>query len=98
MLDVTAIQAAIREFGFDGWLLYDFRGSNILARRILQISPQAMGSRRFFYFIPAKGEPQKLVHRIESGGGPPPLSPVGVKVTANGTTPSRGVPVKFGPT
>lgn len=67
MLDVTSIQAAIREFGFDGWLLYDFRGSNILARRILQISPQAMGSRRFFYFIPVKGEPQKLVHRIESG-------------------------------
>lgn len=65
MFDLTAIQAALREFGFDGWLLYDFRGSNILARRILDLGD--IGSRRFFYWIPANGEPRKLVHRIESG-------------------------------
>ncbi len=60
------IQNAIREFGFDGWLLYDFRGINVLAQRVLQIDPADSGSRRFFYFIPAQGEPQKLVHRIET--------------------------------
>ncbi len=67
MFDLSSIQAALRDFGFDGWLLYDFRGSNVLARRILQFPSEAMGSRRFFYLIPANGEPQKLVHRIESG-------------------------------
>ncbi len=61
------VQAAIREFGFDGWLLYDFRGLNVLALRVLGIPESEAGSRRFFYFIPANGEPQKLVHRIETG-------------------------------
>ena len=67
MFDITAIQSAIREFQLDGWLVYDFRGSNVLAQRVLHMDPDNMGSRRFFYFIPANGEPQKLVHRIESG-------------------------------
>ena len=61
------VQSAIRKFGFDGWLLYDFRGLNVLALRVLGIPESEAGSRRFFYFIPAVGEPQKLVHRIESG-------------------------------
>ena len=65
MFDLTRIQSALREFGFDGWLLYDFRGSNILARRILDLDGQPVGSRRFFYWIPATGTPRKLVHRIE---------------------------------
>jgi Xaa-Pro dipeptidase len=67
MFDLSAIQEAIRRFDLDGWLLYDFRASNVLARRVLNIPDDQMGSRRFFYFIPANGEPQKLVHRIESG-------------------------------
>ena len=66
MFDLNAIQTALREFGFDGWLLYDFRGSNVLARRILNLEERPLGSRRFFYCIPANGEPRKLVHRIES--------------------------------
>jgi Xaa-Pro aminopeptidase len=65
MFDLAAVQSAIRENSFDGWLLYDFRGLNNLARRILGIAGEAMLSRRWFYFIPAKGEPRKLVHRIE---------------------------------
>jgi len=65
--DLAAIQDAIREFGFDGWLLYDFRGSNVLARRILQIDDDAIASRRYFCFIPSQGPPTRLVHRIESG-------------------------------
>ena len=64
--DLPAIQNAIQEFGFDGWLLYDFRGLNVLAQRILGIQPDVVGSRRYFYYIPAEGDPQKLVHRIES--------------------------------
>ena len=66
MFDLNAIQSAIRSLNLDGWLLYDFRGSNILARRILQFADGAMGSRRCMYFIPANGTPRKLVHRIES--------------------------------
>ena len=64
--DLAAIQAAIAHFKLDGWLLYDFRASNILALRVLGIEPSDVGSRRFFYFIPAQGTPQKLVHRIET--------------------------------
>lgn len=66
MFDLTAIQTAIRESQLDGWLLYDFRASNVLARRILQFSDGPAGSRRWAYFIPSQGTPQKLVHRIET--------------------------------
>ena len=66
MFDLAAVQSALNEFGIDGWLLYDFRGSNILAQRVLGLTSDTVGSRRYFYFIPAVGEPQKLVHRIES--------------------------------
>src|ERR1700754_2231045 len=51
MFDLSAIQSAWREFGFDGWLLYDFRGLNVLARRILGVDQGPTGTRRFFYFI-----------------------------------------------
>lgn len=67
MFDLAAVQAALKEFGFEGWLLYDFRGSNVLAQRILGFGPDQTASRRFYYFVPASGEPRKLVHRIESG-------------------------------
>src|SRR5438067_10598941 len=65
MFDLHSVQAAIQQLGVDGWLLYDFRGLNVLARRVLGISNEAILTRRWFYFIPAKGEPRKLVHRIE---------------------------------
>ncbi|QEG20733.1 M24 family metallopeptidase [Mariniblastus fucicola] len=64
--DLPAIQNAIKEFGFDGWLLYDFRGLNVLAQRVLGIEPDDVGSRRYFFYVPAEGDPQKLVHRIET--------------------------------
>src|SRR5580692_11273773 len=67
MFDLAAVQAAIRENGVDGWLLYDFRGLNVLARRVIGMTPDAHATRRWFYFIPASGEPRKLVHRIEQG-------------------------------
>ncbi len=65
MFDQHAIQAALGEFGIDAWLLYDFRGSNVLARRVLDLEGQTPTSRRFFYLVPASGQPWKLVHRIE---------------------------------
>jgi Xaa-Pro aminopeptidase len=66
MFDLPSVQTAIRDLGFDGWLLYDFRGLNVLARRVLALPADAMLTRRWFYFVPAQGEPRKLVHRIES--------------------------------
>src|SRR5437588_7250623 len=65
MADVTAIQAALQQLNVDGWLLYDFRGLNILARRVAGIPADKFLSRRWFYYVPARGEPRKLVHRIE---------------------------------
>jgi len=65
MFDLSSVQAAIQQEGIDGWLLYDFRGLNVLARRIIGLGNEAMLSRRWFYFVPAKGEPRKLVHFIE---------------------------------
>jgi Xaa-Pro aminopeptidase len=65
MFDLAAVQRAIRNLGFDGWLLYDFRGLNVLARRVVGLSEASMLTRRWFYFVPATGEPRKLVHAIE---------------------------------
>jgi len=65
MFDLASVQSAIQQLGFDGWLLYDFRGLNVLARRVVALPAEAMLSRRWFYFVPAVGEPRKLVHRIE---------------------------------
>jgi Xaa-Pro aminopeptidase len=62
---VERIQEALRAEGLDGWLLYNFRGSNPFATKILSLPPHIMCTRRYYYFIPAKGEPRKLVHRIE---------------------------------
>lgn len=61
---VAEIQAALKQQGFDGWLFYDFRGSDILAPRILNTT-RLGGSRRWFYFVPKEGEPVKVVHAIE---------------------------------
>lgn len=67
MFSLEAVQAALKQFGLDGWLLYDFRGSNVLARRVLGMGEMPVTSRRFFYCVPAVGEPKRLVHRIETG-------------------------------
>lgn len=66
-LDLEAMQTAIREAGFDGWLFYDFRGSDPIARRVLRLPPNLHATRRWFYFVPARGEPTRLVHGIEAG-------------------------------
>ncbi len=66
---VTQIQSALREAKLDGWLFYDFRNSDPLAYRILKLDTRTMGitTRRWFYYIPVKGEPTRIVHSIERG-------------------------------
>jgi Xaa-Pro aminopeptidase len=64
-MDLTAIQQALKEAGLDGWLFYDFHNRDAIAARILRMDTSRFASRRWYYFIPAEGEPQKLVHRIE---------------------------------
>jgi Xaa-Pro aminopeptidase len=66
-MKLEAIQAAILEAGFDGWLFYDHHHRDPIAGRILGLDPNAHITRRWYYFIPAEGEPRKLVHRIEQG-------------------------------
>lgn len=65
--DLAAVQSALRENKFDGWLFYDHHQRDPLAYRILGLNEAMHVTRRWFYFIPASGEPRKLVHRIESG-------------------------------
>ena len=64
--DLAAIQESLRESGIDGWLFYDFRGSDPIARNILRLAEGKMGTRRWFYYVPAEGDPRKLVHAIET--------------------------------
>src|SRR5438270_11037178 len=63
--DIQGIQSDLRAARIDGWLFYDFRGREPIAQRILKL-PEGMRTRRWFYFVPAKGTPRKLVHKIES--------------------------------
>ena len=63
---IAAIQQALRESdGLDGWLFYDFRVSDPLAYRVLLLDPARHVTRRWYYWIPAQGDPVKLLHRIE---------------------------------
>jgi Xaa-Pro dipeptidase len=62
---ICEIQKALQTERIDGWLLYNFRDSNIFATRLLSLPKHIMFTRRYFYYIPAHGEPKKLVHRIE---------------------------------
>src|SRR5215472_16352102 len=62
---IQGIQADLRAAKLDGWLFYDFRGRDPIAQNILNL-PSAMRTRRWYYFVPAKAEPKKLVHKIES--------------------------------
>jgi Xaa-Pro dipeptidase len=65
-LPITAVQQALRDEGFDGWLLYDFHGSNPIATRVAGLDRGGkMATRRWYYLIPAHGEPRGLVHAIE---------------------------------
>ncbi len=64
-MNLQAIQQELQKAQIDGWLFYDFHNRDAIAARVLQMDASRFASRRWYYFIPAQGEPQKLVHRIE---------------------------------
>src|SRR6185369_1643728 len=66
-LDVAAVQQVLRSERLDGWLLYDFHGSNPIAAHLAGLTGGPhMTTRRWYYLIPASGPPLGLVHAIES--------------------------------
>ncbi len=65
-LPIPAVQQALQQDGLDGWLLYDFHGSNSIATRLTDLATSTkMATRRWFYLVPADGTPRGLVHAIE---------------------------------
>ena len=65
-LDIAAVQQSLKAEELDGWLLYDFHGSNPIAARLAGTAGSAkMTTRRWFYLVPAAGEPRGLVHALE---------------------------------
>jgi Xaa-Pro dipeptidase len=66
-MNLSAIQAALREQKIDAWLFYDHHHRDAIAYRVLGIPEHLMVTRRWYYVVPAEGEPRKLVHRIEAG-------------------------------
>ncbi|HTZ72698.1 MAG TPA: M24 family metallopeptidase [Candidatus Aquilonibacter sp.] len=66
MADIKAIQAELKANKLDGWLFYDHHRRDPIAAHVLGLNGDLMMTRRWFYLIPAKGEPRKLIHRVES--------------------------------
>jgi Xaa-Pro aminopeptidase len=66
-MNLDAIQSALREQNLDAWLFYDHHHRDPIAYRILGLSESLHVTRRWYYLVPAHGEPRKLVHRIEQG-------------------------------
>lgn len=64
-LDLKRMRKEIKALGLDGWLFYDFRGLDPITLKILGFTSDMIGSRRWFYLVPALGEPRKLVSRVE---------------------------------
>jgi Xaa-Pro dipeptidase len=67
MPNIKAIQAELRASKIDGWLFYDHHHRDPIAGHILSLGDNGLATRRWFYFIPSRGGPRKLVHRIEQG-------------------------------
>jgi Xaa-Pro dipeptidase len=66
-MQLNSIQGALRALEMDAWLFYDHHHRDPIAYRILGLPEEAHVTRRWYYLIPAEGEPRKLVHRIEAG-------------------------------
>jgi Xaa-Pro aminopeptidase len=66
-MNIAAIQQALRDEKLDGWLFFDHHCRDPLAYRILGFDAPRTPTRRWYYLIPANGEPRKLVHQIEAG-------------------------------
>jgi len=65
-MNLAEIQTALRDEGVDGWLFFDHHRRDPLAYRVLKFTPNSILSRRWYYFVPAHGEPVGLVHKIEA--------------------------------
>jgi Xaa-Pro dipeptidase len=65
-MQTALIQASLRAAKLDGWLFFDHHRRDPLAYRILGLPEELQPTRRWYYFLPADGDPRKLVHRIES--------------------------------
>ena len=66
-MNLSAIQAALRERNIDAWLFYDHHHRDPIAYHILGLPEGLMVTRRWYYLMPAQGEPTKLMHKIEPG-------------------------------
>lgn len=64
MVDIKEVQSELKASKLDGWLFYDHHKRDLIAAHVLGLD-DAMYTRRWFYFVPARGEPRKLVHRVE---------------------------------
>jgi Xaa-Pro aminopeptidase len=64
-MNLDAIQKALRDAKIDGWLFFDFHHRDLMAYKILGLNTESLTTRRWFYFIPAEGEPVKLSHKVE---------------------------------
>src|SRR5262245_9621839 len=62
--DLVAVQRSLTDDQLDGWLLYDFHGSNSIATKLVGLTGRHT-TRRWYYFVPSSGSPSKLVHAIE---------------------------------
>ncbi len=71
-IDLAEIQRYLKDQKIDGWLIFDFRGQNHIATNFFNIRHDTLLTRRWFYFIPQKGEPSLLVHKIERTNFPSP--------------------------
>ncbi len=76
-MKISEMQAALKEEGLDGWLFFDHHRRDPIAYRVLQFTPGSSVTRRWFYYIPAEGEPVGLAHKIE----PDTLGPLPGKIT-----------------
>ncbi|MEO8031396.1 MAG: M24 family metallopeptidase [Gemmatimonadota bacterium] len=62
-VDRAGLSAALEAMGADSWLLFNFRGLNPVAGRMLGLT--GLGSRRLFVSLPARGDYIAVAHRIE---------------------------------
>lgn len=65
-MNIVEIQEQLAKMNIGGWLLYDFQKSNPIACDVLAMPREKNRTRRFFYWIPSKGTPVRIVHEIES--------------------------------
>ncbi len=63
---LTEISRALVSAGLDGWLFYDFRLSDPIAYRVLGLSEHGTTTRRWFCYVPARGQARALVSAVEA--------------------------------